>query len=82
MKEYTLSISGVRDTYLTFTDYDAFVAEVRARLSPRERATGALDLLTRFNMKLVECDNGFKYYEASNNYKNIKTTCYASVEDE
>ena len=82
MKEYSLRISGARDTYLTFTDYDTFVAEVRARLSPKERSVGALDLLVRFNPKLIKCDNGFKYYEASNNYKNIKTTYYASAEDE
>lgn len=79
MKEYALSISGTRDVYLTFTDYDEFVAEVKSRLSPRECRKDVLDLLTKFNMKRIN-DNGFEYFEGVNNYKNIKTTCYASKE--
>lgn len=80
MKEYTMLIRGGRDTYMTFTDYDEFVAEVRDRLSPRQISIGTLDLLTKFNMRRIN-DNGFEYYEGRNHYQNMETACYVSKEE-
>ena len=74
MRIYSLTIMGTRIVHMEFESINGLIEELKMRLSQREKDIGLVERLTAFRLRLVN-DNGYKYFHAENDYKNMKVIC-------